>query len=303
MIRAAFVTLAALAAAACSTGPYPGNQAAAPSVQTPPPLAYAAAGEGEATDAQNAAFTAVGTSHDVTAGPAEDQAAGQGQEEFVVAVYDPLEGLNRGAHEFNRTIDFVFVKPVADVYGTLTPVVIQDGVRNVTRNLGEPRSFVNYILQGNGRKAYQTFWRFVINSTLGVGGFIDIAGQAGLEYSPTDFGITLARAGVPEGPYQVIPAYGPTTRRDSWASLVDIAMSPTLWIGIYVEGPVGDGTYAISPLEIIDKRNRNKDLIEATIWASPDTYVTERSIHLQRRRAKVRGEEIADEDLYLPEIP
>lgn len=301
MIRTAFVILATLAAAACSTGPYPGAEVATPGFDTATPLAYAEADTGATPAAQDEAFTAIGTTGEAgTAAGAADPDAPPPQD---ISANDPLEGLNRGAHEFNRTIDVVFIKPVSDVYGTVLPVVVQNGVRNSIRNLGEPRSFVNYLLQGNGRKAYETFWRFVVNSTLGVGGFIDVAGQGGLEYDPTDFGITLARAGVSEGPYEVLPLYGPTTSRDSWASIVDIAMSPELWVGIFVNGPVGNATYAIGPLEAIDKRYRNKDLIEATIWASPDTYVTERSIYLQRRRAKVRGEEIADEDLYLPEIP
>jgi phospholipid-binding lipoprotein MlaA len=196
------------------------------------------------------------------------------------------------------------VAPVSEVYGALTPRFVQQGVHNGLRNLDEPRNFFNFVFQGNGLKARNSLARFLVNSTIGLAGLIDVAGRAGIEYEPTDFGMTLARAGVPEGPYLVVPGLGPTTRRDSWASFVDLAFSPPFWVGMTVEGTASD-VLTISTITgfALDTRYRNADLIDSVIYASPDSYTTEQSIYLQRRRARIRGEMADTGDEFLPVIP
>lgn len=204
-------------------------------------------------------------------------------EDSIVEANDPGENFNRKIHAFNFGVDKVLIRPISKVYGTVVPPLFRLVIRNGLRHLEIPGDLINYGLQGNGKQAATTLKRFFINSTLGLGGFFDVAGEIGHTYNPTDFGLTLADWGFGEGRYIVTPLFGPGTIRDGFGRVVDIGLRPQTYISVVSDfefgGLISSGTDAI------DKRHRNGDLLDNVILASPDPYVTLRSIYLQRRRA------------------
>ena len=127
---------------------------------------------------------------------------------------DPYEGFNRDVFAFNTGVDQAILKPVSEAWDAVAPEPVEKGVSNFTANLGEPSTFVNDVLQGEPERAMNTALRFLINSTLGLAGFIDIAGMEGIERHSEDFGQTLAVWGFDGGPFIVAPILGPTTPRD-----------------------------------------------------------------------------------------
>lgn len=218
-------------------------------------------------------------------------------------VNDPHEKVNRFFFSVNRTLDRAAVRPLSKVYGAFVPGPIRLIIRNGLRHLETPGDLINYTLQGNSAQAGRTLKRFVINSTLGLGGAFDVADHLGTPYNPTDFGLTLANWGVAEGSYVVSPILGPGTVRDRLAKIVDTALSPQSYLSVYTDfkfgGVIANGT------DIIDRRHRNGELLDNVIFASPDPYITLRSTFLQRRRALASGNVIGAEgmDDALPIIP
>ncbi len=201
----------------------------------------------------------------------------------LIEAHDPNERWNRKIHKFNFFFDKVLIRPTAKIYEIFVPPPVRLVVKNGLRHLEIPGDLINYTLQGNGKQAGKTFKRFAINSTLGLGGALDVAGYMGIEYNPTDFGLTLANWNVREGRYVVVPFGGPSTTRDSLGRIVDIAFSPTTYVGLITDFNF-TGIIARST-SIIDKRHRNGSLLDNVIFASPDPYVTLRSTYLQRRRS------------------
>jgi len=134
---------------------------------------------------------------------------------------DPFVKTNRAIHSFNDSVDKAILKPAATVYSDYVPLFFQAGINNFLNNLGEPVSFVNNILQLKIDDSLVTFTRFAFNSTLGLGGLIDITGLSGLEEQEEDFGQTLAYWGVKPGPYVVLPFLGPSNLRDAVSLVPD----------------------------------------------------------------------------------
>lgn len=205
-------------------------------------------------------------------------------EDSVIEVNDPGEKLNRVSHGFNTGVDKIFVSPISKLYGVLIPSPIRLIIRNGLRHLEAPGDIINYTLQGNGKELGTTLKRFAINSTLGVGGIFDAAGHMGIEYNPTDFGLTMADWGVGEGRYLVTPLFGPSTLRDSFGRIVDIGLRPQSYLSLFTSFEYGG--LVSSGVETIDRREQNGDLLDNVIFSSPDPYVTLRSTYLQRRRAR-----------------
>jgi len=134
---------------------------------------------------------------------------------------DPFEGYNRGMARFNDGVDDAVLKPTATAYQAVTPQPVRTGVTNVFANLGDLWSSVNNLLQLRGEAALDSFVRFNVNTVFGIGGLFDVASEAGIQRHKSDFGLTLARWGVPSGPYLVLPLLGPSTVRDTAALPVD----------------------------------------------------------------------------------
>jgi phospholipid-binding lipoprotein MlaA len=142
---------------------------------------------------------------------------------------DPLQNFNRKMFAFNQFADKVAIKPAAKAYTKVTGPKGRVLISNFFANLRTPVTIVNEVLQGRPEPALQSTGRFLINSTVGFLGFFDPASDMKLTPHPTDFGVTLAHWGLPEGPYLVLPFVGPTTLRDVWRLPVDSYFDPMGW--------------------------------------------------------------------------
>ncbi|MDA7576056.1 VacJ family lipoprotein [Gammaproteobacteria bacterium] len=147
-----------------------------------------------------------------------------------VAADDPFEDYNRKIWAFNEFLDDNFAKPTAEIYTSIAPDFVEVGVSNFFRNLNELDNTANQLLQGRPLFALNDFSRFLINSTLGLGGFIDVGSKFGLERHDEDFGQTLGAWGVSSGPFLMIPIYGPSTPRGLAGRSVSSVLSGTFAI-------------------------------------------------------------------------
>ena len=205
---------------------------------------------------------------------------------------DPWEPLNRGIYQFNDVPDRFLLKPVARGYKAVLPNVVRRGIGNFFDNLTTPRSAVNNVLQGKPKRGASDLGRFLLNSTIGIGGFIDVASATGLEVYDEDFGQTFAVWGVPDGPYVVIPFLGPSTLRDGIAYPLDWISNPLVH---YDNSSVRD---KLIVLRLIELRSRLLTA-EKLIADSPDPYVTIRESYLQNREYQVYdGDPPVDDDFY-----
>ncbi|MCQ8104727.1 VacJ family lipoprotein [Methylomonas sp. SURF-2] len=185
---------------------------------------------------------------------------------------DPFEGFNRSMYAFNSGLDKYFLKPVSDGYKWVTPDFMETGVSNFFSNLKGINVVLNDLLQGKFQQGAADAGRFLTNTTIGVGGLIDVASQFGLENNIEDFGQTLAVWGVDEGAYLVLPIIGPTTLRDGGGLILDKAANP----GTYVPGT--------SVLEGISDRANAEGALNFINEAALDPYVFTRESFMQYRR-------------------
>ena len=149
---------------------------------------------------------------------------------------DPFERFNRSSFAFNDALDRAVAKPVAKAYKKVTPRVVRTGVSNFVSNLGTITTVVNDVLQGKMKQAGHDSGRFLLNSTLGLGGLFDPASAAGLERNNEDFGQTLGKWGVKSGPYLMLPLLGPSTVRDTVARLPDLRLCVEFRHARWLEG-------------------------------------------------------------------
>jgi phospholipid-binding lipoprotein MlaA len=208
-----------------------------------------------------------------------------------MAQRDPYERFNRGVWALNDAVDTAAIKPATTVYRTVTPVPARRGISRVFSNLGEPFNFVNNLLQGKPKRAVNSLGRFVVNSTIGVGGLADHATDLGLKATPEDFGQTLARHGARNSPYLVLPLLGPSTVRDGIGTAVQFALDPTQ-AGLKQAGVSQTGRYVVTGTRIIDTRSQLiEGGVDALLESSADPYATARSAYFQRRSAQIDDRE------------
>lgn len=225
-----------------------------------------------------AALIVIGLTGCATRPPASDPEA---LAEFE-ANNDPLEPLNRGMYEVNNAIDAVVLRPAAVAYRAVIPPPLREGVRNALGNLRAPTILMNDLLQGEMDRAGRTASRFLINSTLGLGGLVDVAEwQFGIRGHGEDFGQTLAVWGMGEGPYLFLPVLGPSNPRDMVGAGVDTVASPWFWFG---QGQVVEILrYVRTGMTILDAREGVLDTLDTLYATSLDPYSTLRSAYRQRR--------------------
>jgi phospholipid-binding lipoprotein MlaA len=205
---------------------------------------------------------------------------------------DPWERFNRSTFKFNDALDRAIARPVAKGYVKVTPKFIRTGVSNWFNNLDTVPTIINDALQGKFRMAGHDTARFLLNSTLGLGGLFDPASAAGLDYNEEDLGQTLGKWGVKSGPYLVLPILGPSTGRDAFSRLADTYMEP-VW---YLED---DSTrYLIRLVDLLDQRAGLLEL-DAQLERSYDRYAFVRNAWLQRREYQVKDGNVEDESLEL----
>ena len=205
-------------------------------------------------------------------------------------IKDCFENLNRATFAFNQALDGVIFKPVASVYKKLPPPV-KNGVGNSLDNLSNLVTIPNNILQGDFKKAGINTGRFVINTTVGVLGLIDVAQHIGLsEFEKEDYGQSLAKLGVGPGCYLVLPVLGPSTVRDTAGSFVNL-LGGDAWYNVTVKNDTqhfSDIDYYSSRLTSgIDFRAKNYDSIENLEKNSLDFYASVKSLYLQDRQQKI----------------
>jgi phospholipid-binding lipoprotein MlaA len=207
-------------------------------------------------------------------------------EEFR-ATNDPIEPLNRAAFFVNDGLDTLIIRPAAEAYRIFLPPEVRYAIRNVLANLRTPVILVNDVLQGETQRAGVTLGRFVLNTTLGIGGILDRARDFGLLGHTEDFGQTLAVWGAPEGPYLFIPVLGPTNPRDLVGFGVDTAINPLTWI-------TGNDTIEAlmitrQGLTALDTREGLIEPLDVLRQGSLDPYAALRSAYRQRRAVEIRN--------------
>jgi phospholipid-binding lipoprotein MlaA len=207
---------------------------------------------------------------------------------------DPYEHYNRAVFKFNRSLDYVIMRPVADLYDTLTPAPVQGGIGRMYTNFYEPSRVINDILQGEGRYAYQDGARFLLNSTVGIVGFFDVAQQVGFPLHQQDFGITMARWGWTQSAYFVAPFIGIYTFRD----LVAVPFNTyvfTFWPYIQPENVAWT-------LYIVEKSHTRAVLRPAdkVIDEAFDPYIFVRDAFLQKRNQDIKTQQTGRSTVVKP---
>ena len=198
---------------------------------------------------------------------------------------DPLEPFNRGVHQFNEGVDRAVLKPVATAYQDVAPSPVRTGVHNFFNNLRDVWSVVNALLQARPREAAENFMRVNVNTVFGLGGLIDVASEMGIERTKLDFGQTLGRWGVPQGPYVVLPFFGPSTVRDTAGLLVDTQGDPVSQGVDHVPT-----RHSLAGLRVVDTRAQLLRAGEILDEVALDKYTFTRDAYLQRRASKVDDE-------------
>jgi phospholipid-binding lipoprotein MlaA len=204
--------------------------------------------------------------------------------------HDPLEPLNRGIYKFNDALDRTVARPVAKAYHDHVPNPIRSGISNAIDNLAYPTTIVNDLLQGKFRATFSDIGRFLLNSTLGLGGLFDPASKVGIDKNDEDFGQTFGKWGVPAGPYLVLPFFGPSTLRDA----------PLIYPERYTDlrGYLGDWEtkWALIGVGLLDARSELLS-VDQVLRNTYDPYLFTRDAYLQRREYQVRDGNVPEEKM------
>ena len=215
--------------------------------------------------------------------PDDDPVAAQAYDEAK----DPFEPTNRVILDFNLAFDRFLLKPIAYVYKETLPAEAQKSVTNFLNNMHAPVTFANDVLQGEPGRAGTTAARFAINTLIGFGGLFDVAHELGFQLHDEDFGQTLGVWGADEGPYLMLPLFGPSNPRDGIGMLVDIFLDPFTYI--FRMADIEWAGYARLGLRGIDTRARHYDEFNELQRSSLDFYATLRSLYRQSRTDEINN--------------
>ncbi len=211
---------------------------------------------------------------------------------------DPWEDYNRYMFEVNYALDQLVIRPIAGWYRTGVPEPLRDAITNALRNARSPLILIHDLLQGSTARAKVTLLRFLTNTTLGIGGFMDVAKWLfDLEFHNEDFGQTLGVWGWEEGWYIILPLFGPSNPRDFTGLLFDSVLDPVGWLLRGTEG----GPIARSVLSALDLRSRNIDALDEIEETSIDYYATVRSLYRQRREDEINNG-VGSTDQFAPSL-
>jgi phospholipid-binding lipoprotein MlaA len=217
-------------------------------------------------------------------------------------INDPNEAANREVHEANKALDRALVGPASTAYGGVIPEPVRQGLNNVSGNLDLPNDVVNGVLQGRPGPVLENTFRFLINTTVGIGGLFDPARAIGINGKPTDFGETLHVWGFAEGAYGELPLIGPTTTRDTVGRVVDVALNP---LRLALPTREGNLATAASVASRLGDRFKFDNTVDSILYDSADSYAQARLLYLQNRRFELgqTGADPAgggDEDFFDP---
>lgn len=200
-------------------------------------------------------------------------------DDFISHDADPFRRFNKVVFAFNRHLDRFVLKPAAHAYASVTPLPLRRGVTNFFNNLGETTAIVNDALQARFRRLTIDVGRFVVNSTVGVLGLVDVATPLGLRAKHQDFGLTLAKWGVHSGPYLVLPLFGPSDVRDAFGLGADWYTDPTTYLSD------SDARWGLLGLQAINTRAQylnSTNILEQA--AGGDEYGFVREAYRQKRQ-------------------
>jgi len=203
---------------------------------------------------------------------------------------DPLEPMNRVTWSINEKVDKYVELPIAGFYIFYVPTPLRRGADHVVSNLALPAVFANEILQGRETDAAQDFARFLVNSTLGIGGILDIASKTGLPQHRAAFGQTLALYGVDDGPFLVLPLIGPDPPRDLVGDAADLAANPLLYVPL--RAPIwarATDVIVVGGIGPLENNARGIFLRQELEKDSLDPYATMRSVYRQLREEEIYG--------------
>ncbi|MEP4198493.1 MAG: VacJ family lipoprotein [Aliishimia sp.] len=203
-------------------------------------------------------------------------------------IYDPNEAANRKVHNFNRGLDRTLVRPASKGYTSVLPDEVEDSIGNFATNLGTPSVGINSLLQGDMQGVGLSATRFLLNSTLGLFGLIDVASEFGVDEHDTNFGETLHVWGATEGPYVELPFLGPSTQRDVAGKVVDLFTNP---LSYALDSPESYYSPAASIGSGLGTRGRYADTIDSVLYDSADSYAQARLIYMQNRRFELGQED------------
>ncbi|MFO0417210.1 MAG: VacJ family lipoprotein [Pseudomonadota bacterium] len=215
--------------------------------------------------------------------------------------YDPIEPVNRAIFDFNDTLDIHVLEPVARAYRNNMPDPVRIGIGNFFDNLRYPSYLVSDIIQGKFEQALDHTGRFLINTTVGVLGFMDIAKDWGLPDHREDFALGLAYHGVPAGPYLVIPFLGPSSVRDGVGLIVDGFLDPIGWVGYTSLSSGTKVAIAASALgiKVVHTRSGLLQAIEAAKEGAVDYYLFAQGAYYQHRHGLLTdGKEEEEEEQF-----
>jgi phospholipid-binding lipoprotein MlaA len=199
---------------------------------------------------------------------------------------DPWLGYNRFMFRINDNVDAYTLKPLAKGYQAVTPQIVEDGVHNVFRNIGDVGNLANNLLQGKLHAAGVDGSRLIFNTTFGLLGFFDVGSAMGLQRSDEDFGQTMGVWGLSSGPYVVLPLLGPSTVRDAFGKVPDSMLTAPAFID---HVPTRNVVRAVN---VVDVR---ASLLSAERLISGDKYIFIRNAYLQNREFKVRDGQVEDD--------
>ncbi len=200
---------------------------------------------------------------------------------------DPLEPTNRFFYRVNDVLDVYVLKPVAQGYRYAVPGTVRRSIGNALRNVTSPVVFANDVLQGHPRYAAETVTRFVVNSTVGVGGLFDVADDLGLPpHRGANFGTTLGVWGVGEGPFLFLPLLGPSNVRDTGGFGGNVLLDPFTWVSFGGVNALEGSRFGVGA---VDARERLLDPVDQIKRDSLDPYATFRSAYRQSRAAEIEA--------------
>lgn len=200
------------------------------------------------------------------------------------ATNDPIEPINCAIFDVNDFLDRLLIRPMAELYRVTVPPPLRDRVAAILKNMAEPVIFANNLLQGRFSNAGTTISRFFINTTLGGAGMFEVASGYGFERQTGDFGQTLHTWGMGEGPYIVLPLFGPSNVRDAIGLGVDTVISPWKYVVSYGDSTIED-TFMISSMtaSALTRREANIEGLDALREGSLNFYAQMRSVYRQHR--------------------
>ncbi len=197
-------------------------------------------------------------------------------------VYDPYESFNRKIFIFNGLLDTVILRPITKIYGYSTNNYTKQRIGSFVGNIEEPLSFVNYTLQGNNDKRFRSFWRFMINSTIGIAGLFDVASHFDVKAEPQTFGNTLGSYGVGAGPYILLPIFGGTNGRGVTDSLITNNLLNPIKYPLHYSFKNG-----VTVAKTLHKRDEIMPFTDFVSKNSPDPYIAIRDAILQQQESKM----------------